>query len=121
MRVLLEQEYEAVAGGHVSDCEQTVKTILIASGVLGGALGGGGIPGAIAGGALGALVAEATGHYICSMGEEQEEEEQDGTDDPELDALFMQQYVKWLQNLGFGNSFGPKTTGPHQLVVDQSY
>ena len=115
MRLLLEQEYEAVAGGHESECEQTVKTILIASGMLGGALGGT-VPGAIAGGALGALVAEATGHYICAMGKDDEEEEQDGTDDPELDAAFMQQFVNWLQKTGYG----PNATGPHQLVVDQS-
>ena len=115
MRLLLEQEYEAVAGGHESECEQTVKTIFIASGMLGGALGGT-VPGAIAGGALGALVAEATGHYICAMGKDEEEEEQEGTDDPELDAAFMQQYVNWRQNSGYG----PNATGPHQLVVDQS-
>ena len=115
MRLLLEQEYEAVAGGHESECEQTVKTIFIAAGMIGGGIGGS-VPGLIAGGTLGALVAEATGHYICSMGEDGEEEEQEGSDDPELDALFMQQLVNWLQKTGYG----PNVTGPHQLVVDQS-
>ena len=116
MRLLLEQEYEAVAGGHESECEQTVKTVFIIAGALGGALGGGGLPGGIAGGTYGALVAEVTAPYICAMGKDEEEEE--GTDDPELDAAFMQQYVNWRQNSG--NSYGPDTSGPHQLVVDQS-
>ena len=116
MRLLLEQEYEAVAGGHESECEQTVKTILIISGALGGALGGGGLPGGIAGGTYGALVAEVAAPYICAMGEGGEEEEQGGADDPELDASFMQQLVNWLQQTGYG----PNVTGPHQLIVDQS-
>ena len=118
MRVLLEQEYEAVAGGHESECEQTVKTVFIIAGPLGGALGGGGLPGGIVGGTYGALVAEATAPYICAMGKDEEGQEQEGTDDAELDALFMQQYVNWSQSGGSG--YGADTTGPHQLVVDQS-
>ena len=121
MRVLIEQECAAVAGGHESECEESLKTALIVGGALMGA-GFGGPGGALIGASAGALAADAFGPDLCSMGRtEDEEEEQDGTDDPELDALFMQQYVKWLQNLGFGDSFGPNTTGPHQLIVEQSY
>ena len=116
MRVLIEQECAAVAGGHKSECEKSLKTALIVGGALMG-VGWGGPGGALIGAGAGALAADAFGPGLCSMGRtEEEEEEQDGADDSELDALFTQQYVNWSQNSGYG----PDTTGPHQLVVDQS-
>ena len=115
MRVLIEQECAAVAGGHESECEESLKTALIVGGALMGA-GFGGPGGALMGAGAGALAADAFGPGLCSMGEDGEEEEQEGTDDPELDALFMQQLVNWLQKTGYG----PNATGPHQLIVDQS-
>ena len=116
MRVLIEQEWAAVAGGHKSECEESLKTALIVGGAFMGA-GFGGPGGLLIGAGAGALAADAFGPGLCSMDRTEEEEEEEGTDDPELDALFMQQFVNWLQNSGYG----PNATGPHQLVVDQSY
>ncbi len=119
MRVLIEQECAAVAGGHKSECEESLKTALIVGGALMGA-GFGGPGGALAGAAAGALAADAFGPGLCSMDRtDEDEDEGEGEDDSEMDALFMQQYVNWRQNPG--NSYGPNATGPHQLVVDQSY
>ena len=121
MRVLLEQEYEAVAGGDSPSCEQTVKTILIVSGAIGGGLGGGGLPGAILGGTYGSLVADATAPFICAMGKDEDEEEDEEVSEEELAEIFEQEYVRWSQNSRLGNSYGRNITGPHQLVVDHSY
>lgn len=116
MRVLLEKECAAVAGGHKSECERKLTKALIVAGVIGGAAGG--IPGAIAGGGAGALLAEAFAYDLCAMSEAERaaKEEEDQEIDPEVLQHFEQQYVNWLLR-----GIGSDITGPHQLVVDQSY
>ena len=87
MRLLLEQECAAVAGGD-GDVEACVRTTTLASigfgAVLGAAAGSavggaGAAPGAIGGAGVGALVAEVVAEPLCEWahGEEEEEEESD--------------------------------------------
>ena len=80
MRVLPDQECAAVAGGHESECETTVKTVAIVAGAITGAVVGssaGGVgagPGAIVGGSAGGLVAEVVAPAICRKPEKKEED-----------------------------------------------
>ena len=117
MRVLHEQECAAVAGGHESECERGLKKALFVAGALaGGALGN--LPGAAGGAGLGVAFAEAFGHEICAMDdhEGQGDEDEDHGIDPEILKHFEQQFVNWWLR-----SFGSDITGPHELVVEQSY
>ena len=120
MRVLLEKECGAVAGGHVSQCEQDFTAAAIAMGTGIGAIAGSGagglgaIPGAIAGGSAGALVGQVAGPPLCRWEARQQEKEEKALRE-ERDALFEQQYINWSQGTG---SHDFRVTGPHQLVVD---
>lgn len=120
MRVLLEKECGAVAGGHESQCEQNFTAAAITMGAGIGAIAGSGaggigaIPGAIAGGSAGALVGEVAGPPLCRWEERQKEKEEEALR-KERDALFEQQYVNWSQGTGTDDF---EVTGPHQLVVD---
>ena len=86
MRLLLEQECAAVAGGDdVEACVRTTTLVAIGfgaavGGVVGAAAGGAGAgPGAVGGAGVGALVAEVVAEPLCewAYGEEEEEEESD--------------------------------------------
>lgn len=120
MRVLIETECGSVAGGHESQCEQGVTTAAIVMGAGVGAIvgtGAGGVglvPGAIAGGSAGALVAEVVGPPLCRWEEKRKEKEEEEARE-ERDALFEQQYVNWSQGTGSDNF---EVTGPHQLIVE---
>lgn len=115
MRVLLETECGAVAGGHKSTCEQAVTTTFIVAGAIGGAVVGN-LPGALVGAGIGAYAADATAPYICAEIEKsRQEKEEEAALEEERDALFEQQYVNWSQGTG-SDDF--EVTGPHHLVVN---
>lgn len=86
MRVLLDQECAAVAGGSQAECERNVELAGIATGaVIGGVAGGmafgvGAVPGALAGAGVGSLVAQVAGPPLCrwDANRKSEDEESDG-------------------------------------------
>ncbi|WP_446830924.1 hypothetical protein [Candidatus Foliamicus sp.] len=115
MRVLIEQECAAVAGGHESECEQVVTTILIVGGAIGGGMVSGG-PGALTGATIGGLAAQALAHPICkAIEKEGEETEEVGR---ELQNWFDNKYVSWFQTRGSNGPNQPKIYAPHELVPD---
>lgn len=125
MRVLLEQECAAVAGGDRDDCEKKMKALFTAGGAVAGGLSGAGafsIPGAIVGASAGGLTADMLGPMICAAIEQAEAaaEEGDVEYDPAIIEGFIQQLVAWSQRSVFPNSYGHNPTGPHELVVDTS-
>lgn len=77
MRVLLDQECAAVAGGHESVCEEAITGICAAAGaVVGGIVGtgAGGVglgPGAVGGFTAGAAIGEVVNGPICRWAESQ--------------------------------------------------
>lgn len=83
MRVLLDQECAAVAGGSQSECERNVELAGIATGaVIGGvagsmAFGVGAVPGTLAGAGVGSLVAQVAGPPLCRWAANQESESED--------------------------------------------
>lgn len=116
MRVLLEQECAAVAGGHKSACERgAMKAFSVAGAVAGAAVGN--LPGAIAGFAAGATFAEVFAYDLCGMDDHEDEggEDEDHEIDPDVLQYFEQQFVNWWLR-----TIGSDITGPHQLVVDQT-
>ena len=124
MRVLLEQECTAVAGGDQADCEKKMKALFIANGAVAGGLSGAvvfSIPGAIVGASAGGLAADMLAPMICSAIEKAEQAQGDDVEiDPEIAEAFMQEYLAWSQQSAFPTSYGPDRTGPHELVVDTS-
>lgn len=123
MRVLLEQECTAVAGGDQEDCEKKMKALFIAGGLVAGGLSGAAVfsvPGAIVGGAAGGTLADMLGPTICEAIERAEAaaEEGDGEYDPAVIEGFIQQLVAWSQRSVFPSGNNP--SGPHELVVDTS-
>ncbi len=114
MRVLLDKECAAVAGGHESQCEADVTTAAIMTGAAigaatGAAAGGvGAIPGAVAGAGVGSLVAQVAAPTFCSWFDD-EEEEVDYVD-PEVEAWSHSQYSAWHA--------GEDVYAPHEYVAD---
>lgn len=86
MRVLLNQECAAVAGGNQSECERNVELAGIATGaVVGGVAGGlaggvGAVPGALAGAGAGSLVAQVVGPPLCRWSKNEESEDEESED-----------------------------------------
>lgn len=80
MRVLLDNECVAVAGGHESECVQNVTTAAIATGFVCGAAAGG-MAGAVAGAGVGSLVAQIVAEPLCrwAAGDESQEEYGEGS------------------------------------------
>ena len=121
MRVLLDQECAAVAGGHESQCEKGVTSaaIVIGAGVgaiVGSGAGGvGAIPGAIAGGSAGALVAEVVGPILCASEDEESEEGSDEDSDAPTGNPFR---PPPRQDCGPGGNVRVDFGAPLQLVVD---
>ena len=124
MRVLLDRECAAVAGGHQSACEQNVTSVAIAAGAVTGgiigsaAFGVGAIPGAIAGGSAGALVAQVAAGPYCRWAEKQEEEKEEDYVDPEVQDWHDNQYVAWHQSRNSRNQHEPTIHAPHEFVAD---
>ena len=125
MRVLLEQECTAVAGGDQEDCEKKLKALFIANGIVAGGLSGAGlfsVPGAIVGGSAGGMLGDMLGPTICKIIEKAEAQTNEGDVeyDPAVIEGFIQQLVAWSQRSVFPNSYGHNPTGPHELVVNTS-
>ena len=125
MRVLLDNECGAVAGGHESACEQAVTTTLVVGGAVAGAVlaspgGPAAAAGALVGAAVGSYVADATAHYICSSFEQSGGEDQGDFVDPEIQDWHDNQYSAWHAN---GQSYGwdaQSVYAPHDYVADGS-
>ena len=113
MRVLINQECAAVAGGGQSECERDVTVAgAITGGVIGAAAGSmaggvGAAPGALGGAGVGALVGDLVGPTVCSwFGDDSS----DGDGDDESDS----------EEGGGGNPFRPDpdlNMGPDGNVV----
>ena len=121
MRVLLENECGAVAGGHESQCVANVTTAAIITGATVGAVAGsmaggiGAVPGSMAGAGTGSLIAQVAAPPLCAWAERRQQRAEEKALEKERDALFEQQYINWSQGTG---SHDFRVTGPHQLVVD---
>ena len=117
MRVLLDKECAAVAGGHESACVRNTTLAGMATGagigaIAGAAAGGvGAIPGGLGGSGVGATVAYAVAPTLCSWfgGDESEEEEVDYVD-PEVEAWSHSRYSAWHA--------GEDVYAPHEYVAD---
>ncbi len=124
MRVLLDRECAAVAGGHQSDCEYAITGVAISAGIVTGAIVGsaagglGAIPGGIAGGSAGALVGQIVARPYCSWAEKQEEEEDEDYVDPEVQDWHDNQYSAWHQSNASRNQHEPTVYAPHDYVAD---
>ena len=122
MRVLLDQECDAVAGGHQSACERAVTNAGIiagaAIGAAGGAMAGGAgiLPGAVAGAGIGSLVAQVVAPFVCGAPEEEEEELEPV--DPQVQNWSDNQHADWYQHRGSTGPAGNTIYGPHEYVVD---
>ena len=122
MRVLLDQECDAVAGGHQSACERAVTNAGIiagaAIGAAGGAMAGGAgiLPGAVAGAGIGSLVAQVVAPFVCGAPEEEEEELEPV--DPEVQNWSDIQYGAWHQHGNSPGLDGRTVYAPHEYVVD---
>ena len=117
MRVLLDKECAAVAGGHESQCVADVTTAAIMTGTAIGAIAGAGaggvgaIPGAVTGAGVGSLVAQVVAEPFCSWAEEWESEEEDvDYVAPEVEAWSHSQYSAWHA--------GEDVYAPHEYVAD---
>lgn len=107
MRLLIDHECGAVAGGGTSFCEQLVTTVFIVAGAAGGSCAGG--IGTIPGAAYGAVVAEATKGWICGTDDdESEEEEYEEEEDSSSEEL-----------TGGGGSYGQQFGTSHELTGPQ--
>ncbi len=115
MRVLLDSECAAVAGGHESECVQNVKAAAIVIGagtgaIVGTAAGGmGAVPGAIVGASAGALVAEVVARPLCAM------EEKEKSDGEESDSGGGSGGVVVQGTVGITDDYAPLPA--YQLVV----
>ena len=76
MKVLLDQECAAVAGGHESACERNVTIAAIATGALIGGAAGGAL-GAVGGAGTGSLIAQVVAPPLCRWAADQESESED--------------------------------------------
>ena len=94
MRVLLDQECAAVAGGHQSACERNVTIAAVATGALIGAAAGGAV-GAVGGAGTGSLIAQIVAPPLCSWAEGEQEEEEPEPVEPELQDWHDNQYAAW--------------------------
>lgn len=111
MRVLLDNECGAVAGGHQSDCEYKVTALLITGGAVAGGLATGG-PGAIIGAGAGAVVAQVVARPYCAWVERQEAQEEDNAESG--GGYYVEQALG--SDAVVGDS-GLPIHPPHQLVA----
>lgn len=124
MRVLLDKECTAVAGGHESECVNNataagIATGAVIGGVAGAAAGGvGAVPGAVGGGGVGSLVAQVVAPPLCRWAENRESEAEEDYVDPEVEAWNNNQYAAWhasRTNHGWG---AQEVYAPHEYVAD---
>lgn len=125
MRVLLDQECAAVAGGSQAECERNVELAGIATGaviggVAGGAAGGvGAVPGALAGAGVGSLVAQVAGPPLCRWDANRKSEDDD-SDVEEGSASGNPFRAPSHSQIGVGGNVSMDSGAPIQLVVNTS-
>lgn len=125
MRVLLDQECAAVAGGSQAECERNVELAGIATGaVVGGVAGGmaggiGAVPGTLAGAGVGSLVAQVVGPPLCRWTENQESEDEE-SDVKEGSASGNPFRAPSHPQIGVGGNVSMDSGAPLQLVVNTS-
>ena len=126
MRVLLDKECAAVAGGHESECVRKTTMVGIATGAAIGAAAGaaaggvGAIPGAVAGAGVGSLVAQVVAPPLCRWAEKQEsegEESDNETEGPSGNPFRS----PTAHDLGIGGNSSMDLGAPLQLVVNSDY
>ena len=123
MRVLLNTECAAIAGGHQSDCEQAVTAAAIVMGagvgaIVGSAAGGVGVvPGAIAGGSAGSLVADVVAPAVCDFADSQGSDDGYSSDDSYSAGPFGDGAWPGHEVSATGDWI---PTGPHMFYVDTS-
>lgn len=122
MRVLLDQECAAVAGGSQAECERNVELAGIATGaVIGGVAGGmafgiGAVPGTLAGAGVGSLVAQVVGPPLCRWSENQESEDEDSGAEEGASGTSG----AWRPPGGVLSGGQPEVLPAYQLYVDTS-
>ena len=120
MRVLLDQECTAVAGGHESACEEAMTGVIAAAGATVGAIVGSGaggvgaVPGGIAGFTAGATIGGVVDGPACRMAEKLPGK----PPGPELKYWFRHQYLDWHQSRVYREDCLPKIYAPHEFVAD---
>ena len=125
MRVLLDQECTAVAGGSQAECERNVELAGIATGaVIGGVAGGmafgiGAVPGTLAGAGVGSLVAQVAGPPLCRWDENRRSEDDD-SDVEEGSASGNPFRAPSHSQAGAGGNVSMDSGAPLQLVVSTS-
>lgn len=125
MRVLLDQECAAVAGGSQAECERNVELAGIATGaVIGGVAGGmafgvGAVPGTLAGAGVGSLVAQVAGPPLCRWAENQESQDEE-SDDEAGSASGNPFRAPSHPRTGVGGNSSLDSGMPLQLVVNTS-
>ena len=125
MRVLLDQECAAVAGGSQAECERNVELAGIATGaVIGGVAGGmafgvGAVPGTLAGAGVGSLVAQVAGPPLCrwDANRKSEDEESDGEEGNASGHPFR---PPSHSQIGADGNVSMDSGAPLQLVVNTS-
>ncbi len=125
MRVLINQECAAVAGGGQSECERNVELAGMATGAVVGAAAGaaaGGIGaagGAIAGAGVGSLVANTVGPIFCSwFGDDSSDDDTDTDTESDADERPVGNPFR-PDPVPTDDSFGASSSNmPLQYVVD---
>lgn len=124
MRVLLDDECAAVAGGHESQCVKNVTTAAIATGIVvgaaaGGAAGGvGGLAGAVAGAGVGSLMAQIVAGPLCRWAEGDQSEEEADYVEPELQDWHDNQYAASFGSRHPEIAGASEVYAPHDYVAD---
>lgn len=124
MRLLLDKECAAVAGGHESECviETTAVAIgtgAVIGGIAGAAAGGAGaVPGAVGGAGVGSLVAQIVAPTLCRWAEEWESEEPEDPVDPEIQDWHDNQYAAWNASEMNHGGDAYEVFAPHEYVAD---
>lgn len=131
MRLLLDNECVAVAGGHQSACVKNVTTAAITTGAVFGVIGGGmaggvgGVAGGIAGAGIGSLFAQVFAETLCSWAGAEEEdthEEEREPVDPAIEDWTANQYASYNQSQTTSYNPDPYSSdqvyAPHQYVAD---
>ena len=124
MRVLLDTECAAVAGGHESECVQKTTAVGIAAGALIGGVAGasaggvGALPGAVAGAGVGSLVAQVAAPPLCAWANSQQSEESNGEEEDSASGNPFRQQTG--PDIGIGGNSAVYSGQPLQLVVSTS-
>lgn len=128
MRVLLDTECAAIAGGNESQCVQNTTNAGIATGAIIGGLAGaaaggvGALPGAVAGAGVGSLVAQVAAPPLCAWANSQQSDESNNEESnvEEGTASGNPFRSESVPNSGVGGNSTIDSGAPLQLVVDTS-